>query len=80
MTRIGVIIGSTRPGRNGEQVARWVRDVAAEHVGDAADFELVDLKDHALPLLDEAVPARMAPGGTRTPGAGPSASARATPT
>ncbi|MFE1886462.1 NADPH-dependent FMN reductase [Streptomyces diastatochromogenes] len=62
MTRIGVIIGSTRPGRNGEQVARWVRDVAAEHVGDAADFELVDLKDHALPLLDEAVPARMAPG------------------
>lgn len=62
MIRTGIIIGSTRPGRNGEQVALWVRDLAAEHAGDAADFELVDLKDHALPLLDEAVPARRAPG------------------
>lgn len=62
MIRTGVIIGSTRPGRNGEQVALWVRDMAAEHAGDAADFELVDLRDHALPLLDEAVSARRAPG------------------
>ena len=28
MTRIGIIIGSTRPNRNGEQVARWVHDTA----------------------------------------------------
>jgi NAD(P)H-dependent FMN reductase len=62
MIRTGVIIGSTRPGRNGDQVARWVRDLAAEHAGGAGEFELVDLKDHALPLLDEAVPARVAPG------------------
>jgi len=62
MIRIGVIIGSTRPGRNGDRVARWVRDLAAEHVGDAADLELVDLKDHGLPLLDEPVPAMRAPG------------------
>jgi NAD(P)H-dependent FMN reductase len=62
MIRIGIIIGSTRPGRNGDQVAQWVRDLAIEHAGDAADFELVDLKDYALPLLDEPVPARMAPG------------------
>ncbi|KUN09593.1 NADPH-dependent FMN reductase [Streptomyces yokosukanensis] len=62
MNRIGIIIASTRPGRNGHRVAEWVRDVAAEHAGDTADFELVDLKDHMLPLLDEAVPARMAPG------------------
>jgi len=39
MTRIG-IIGSTRPNRNGEQVARWVHDIAAQR--DDADFELVD--------------------------------------
>lgn len=26
MTRIGIILGSTRPNRNGEQVARWVLD------------------------------------------------------
>ncbi|MFD9465523.1 NADPH-dependent FMN reductase [Streptomyces sp. NPDC060027] len=62
MTRIGIIIGSTRPGRHGDRVASWVRDLAAEHAGDAAEFELVDLKDYALPLLDEPVPAAMAPG------------------
>ncbi|MFD9006867.1 hypothetical protein ACFV0T_39030 [Streptomyces sp. NPDC059582] len=32
--------------------------MAAEHAVDAADFELVDLMDFALPLLDEPVPAR----------------------
>ncbi|MGV4988770.1 NADPH-dependent FMN reductase [Streptomyces sp. NRAIS4] len=62
MIRIGIIIGSTRPGRKGERVAQWVHDLATEHAGSAADFELVDLKEHALPLLDEAVPARMAAG------------------
>lgn len=62
MTRIGIIIGSTRPGRVGDRVAQWVRDLAAEHAGDAAEFEVVDLKDYALPLLDEPVPARAAPG------------------
>ncbi|MEU9123329.1 NAD(P)H-dependent oxidoreductase [Streptomyces sp. NPDC048506] len=62
MPKIGIIIGSTRPGRKGEQVARWVRDLAAKHAGDAADFELVDLKDYALPLLDEPLPAAQAPG------------------
>ncbi|MER5382944.1 NAD(P)H-dependent oxidoreductase [Streptomyces sp. NPDC002688] len=62
MPRIGIIIGSTRPGRHGDRVASWVRDLAAEHAGGAAEFELVDLKDYALPLLDEPVPAAMAPG------------------
>lgn len=28
MTKIAIIIGSTRPGRNGEAVARWVHDIA----------------------------------------------------
>ncbi|MFF1473740.1 NAD(P)H-dependent oxidoreductase [Streptomyces mirabilis] len=86
LIRIGIIIGSTRPGRNGDQVAQWVRDLAVEHAGDVADFELVDLKDYELPLLDEPVPARMAPGrrawhraGGRTHSDGPSGSDRATP-
>ncbi|MEU5713304.1 NAD(P)H-dependent oxidoreductase, partial [Streptomyces flaveolus] len=30
MTKIGIIIGSTRPGRNGEAVARWAHEVASE--------------------------------------------------
>ncbi|MFI9815432.1 NADPH-dependent FMN reductase [Saccharothrix variisporea] len=62
MINVGVIIGSTRPGRNGEQVARWVRDLAADHAGGAARFRLVDLADHRLPLLDEPVPAAASPG------------------
>ena len=57
MTRIAIILGSTRPGRNGEAVARWVLQQAATRTD--ADFELVDLRDHPLPHLDEAVPASM---------------------
>ncbi|MEV4582932.1 NAD(P)H-dependent oxidoreductase [Nonomuraea jabiensis] len=55
MIKIAIIIGSTRPGRNGEAVAQWVGDLAAKR-GDA-EFELVDLKDFDLPLLDEVMPA-----------------------
>jgi NAD(P)H-dependent FMN reductase len=54
MIKIAIIIGSTRPGRNGEAVARWVNDIAQKR-SDAA-FELVDIKDFNLPLLDEPVP------------------------
>src|SRR3954471_24181850 len=54
MTRIGIILGSTRPGRNGEAVARWVLDVASKRTD--AEFELVDLLDYKLPHLDEALP------------------------
>ncbi|MFJ2938222.1 NADPH-dependent FMN reductase [Streptomyces sp. NPDC087219] len=62
MIKIGIIIGSTRPGRNGHDVGTWVRDLAAAHAGSTARFDLVDLSEHALPLLDEAVPAAQAPG------------------
>jgi|SRR5687767_9653661 len=55
MTRIAIIVGSTRPGRNGEAVAKWVFDVASRRT-DAA-FELVDIADYNLPLLDEPIPA-----------------------
>jgi NAD(P)H-dependent FMN reductase len=54
MPRIGIILGSTRPGRNGEQVAKWVFDVASQR-GDA-EYELIDLLDYPLPHLDEPVP------------------------
>jgi NAD(P)H-dependent FMN reductase len=54
MLNIGVIIGSTRPGRVGEQVGKWVFDVAAKRTD--AKFELVDIQDFNLPLLDEPVP------------------------
>ena len=57
VTRIGVILGSTRPGRRGEPVARWVMEQAASRSD--AEFELVDLADYPLPHLDEPLPASM---------------------
>ena len=57
MSRIGIILGSTRPNRNGEQVANWVYDVASRR--DDAEFELVDLRDYPLPHLDEPLPPSM---------------------
>jgi NAD(P)H-dependent FMN reductase len=57
MTRIGIILGSTRPNRNGEQVARWVYDLASQRSD--AEFELVDLRDYPLPHLDEPLPPSM---------------------
>ena len=52
--RIGIILGSTRPNRIGEQVATWVLEHAAGR--DDAEFELVDLREHPLPHLDEPMP------------------------
>jgi NAD(P)H-dependent FMN reductase len=57
VTRIGVILGSTRPGRRGELVARWVMDEASRRTD--AGFELVDLADYPLPHLDEPLPPSM---------------------
>lgn len=54
MLKVAIIIGSTRPGRKAEAVARWVHDIAAKRQD--ASFELVDLVDFNLPLLDEPVP------------------------
>ncbi|MEK6309847.1 MAG: NAD(P)H-dependent oxidoreductase [Curtobacterium sp.] len=51
--RIAVILGSTRPGRNGKGVADWV---LAQTAGRDVSYDLVDLADHPLPHLDEAVP------------------------
>ncbi|MFI7081494.1 NADPH-dependent FMN reductase [Micromonospora sp. NPDC049903] len=57
MIKVGIIIGSTRPRRNGEAVARWVHDVAAKRSD--AEFQLIDLLDYKLPHLDEVMPASL---------------------
>ncbi len=54
MLRIAIIIGSTRPGRKGEAVAKWACEIAQKRSD--AEFELVDIKDFNLPLLDEPMP------------------------
>ena len=57
MLKIAIIIGSTRPGRVGESVAKWVFELTKKRT--EAEFELVDIKDFDLPLLDEPVPPSM---------------------
>jgi NAD(P)H-dependent FMN reductase len=57
MLKVAIIVGTTRPGRKADTVARWVFDIAARR-GDAS-FEIVDIADFNLPLLDEAFPPSM---------------------
>ena len=52
MLRIAIIIGSTRPGRNGEAVAKWVYEIAQKRSD--AEFELVDIKDFNV-MLDQVI-------------------------
>lgn len=60
MSRIGVVVGSTRPGRKARVVAEWVLEVGQQHpavVAGGVQLEVIDLAEAALPLLDEPVPA-----------------------
>ena len=57
MLKVGIIVGSTRPGRKAEAVARWVHEIALKRTD--ADFEVVDIEDFNLPLLDEPIPPSM---------------------
>lgn len=62
MTRLAIIVGSTRPGRSGSLVAEWLHDAAARHPAvttGRATIDLVDLAEIDLPRLDEPVPALM---------------------
>jgi NAD(P)H-dependent FMN reductase len=55
--KIGIITGSTRPNRKSPDVAKWVMEIASKR-SDAA-YELVDIQDFGLPLLDEPMPPSM---------------------
>jgi NAD(P)H-dependent FMN reductase len=57
MLKIAIVTGSTRPNRNNEAVARWVYELSVKRSD--AEFELVDIKDYNLPLLDEPLPPAM---------------------
>jgi NAD(P)H-dependent FMN reductase len=54
MLKVAIIVGSTRPGRKAAAVAQWVHDIAKKRSD--AEYELVDIEDFHLPLLDEPVP------------------------
>jgi NAD(P)H-dependent FMN reductase len=57
MIKVAVIVGTTRPGRKALDVANWVMEIAK--MREDAVFELVDIQDFNLPLLDEPVPPSM---------------------
>jgi NAD(P)H-dependent FMN reductase len=56
MVRIAIVIGSTRPVRRTEVAARWVAEACGRHpaarAGEAT-FEVIDLAEYGLPVLDE---------------------------
>jgi len=53
MIKIGIITGSTRPGRKSIGVAKWVKEIADKR-GDA-EYEIVDLAEFNLPMYAEPV-------------------------
>lgn len=55
--KIGIILGTTRPGRHADAVAKWVLDHASKRTN--AEFHIVDIADFHLPLLDEPMPPSM---------------------
>ena len=57
MLKTGIIVGSTRPGRKAAAVAEWVYDIMKSRKD--AEFEIVDIEDYKLPLLDEPVSPRV---------------------
>lgn len=59
MFRIGIILGSTRPSRRGDQIARWVERTAQRNAGGLRlSLEIVDLRDHPDVIArEEAAPA-----------------------
>lgn len=48
---LGIIVGSTRPGRAGKPIGDWVFTAASAHAG--FEVKLLDLKEINLPFLDE---------------------------
>lgn len=51
--KIQIILGSTRQGREGEKVGKWI--LAEAQKREDFDVELIDLRDLDLPFFDEAV-------------------------
>lgn len=62
MTKIAVVIGSTREGRQADKLAKWVAEEAAK----VAEVETLDLRDYPMPFYEENGSARYIP--DRKPG------------
>jgi len=51
--KVQIIIGSTRPERQSDRLAKWVAIEAAKQEG--MEVETVDMREYVLPLFDEAI-------------------------
>ncbi|MEY8442178.1 NADPH-dependent FMN reductase [Lactobacillaceae bacterium 24-114] len=51
MKKVGIIIGSTRPGRRSKMIADWLRKQLSQST--TVEFNEIDLKTMDLPFLDE---------------------------
>jgi NAD(P)H-dependent FMN reductase len=58
-SKIGIIVGSTRPGRFADIPVQWLGEIVRKR--DDADFELVDLRDYPMPFFEEKRPLIYAP-------------------
>jgi NAD(P)H-dependent FMN reductase len=56
---IGIVIGSTRQGRFADKPAHWFHDLARTRTD--LTFELLDLRDHPIPLFEEPMSPAWAP-------------------
>jgi NAD(P)H-dependent FMN reductase len=59
MTKIGIIAGATRQGRQTIKQAKWILNAAQQMEG--VEAELVDLKDYPMPFFDEPTSPRYNP-------------------
>lgn len=57
MTKIAVIVGSTREGRQSDKLAAW----AAKEIAKKAEVEVLDLRDYPMPFMEEAISPRYNP-------------------
>lgn len=63
MSKIAIVIGSTREGRQTDRLAKWV----SEEMGKLAEVETLDLRDYPMPFFDEAISPRYNPDRTPAP-------------
>jgi len=57
--KIGIIVGSTRPGRFADHPAKWIYEIAGKR--EEFDVELLDLRDWPLPFFNEEMSPAWAP-------------------
>ena len=57
MTKIAIIVGSTRQGRVTDKLAKWV----ATGIAELADAEVLDLREYPMPFFEEAISPRYNP-------------------